>query len=165
MTTGCPACKDKPCKREWCPWTKGKKMEKDKKKATASIGSHRGIFPYDPSDPVEEKQAWMAAFDMTPERYDEVKELGRKRTEAFNTKYPYLKNLNWTNGEMYYTDDAGNRLETEIALDQATDSMKEAMANILKNKAILTETKIEKSDCSINDDQYLKKINPELFED
>lgn len=103
----------------------------------ASIGSQRGQFSYDDQNPEEEKAAWMACFDITSERYDEVKESTRKRTEEFNKKYPLLKNLCWVTtekgNEMYYTDDKGKRLENQdLHVDAIVAEMQKGMNDVCK---------------------------------
>lgn len=140
----------------------------------ASVGKNGNTVWYNQNDPVDEKRAWMAALGMTSERYDEMKESSRKRNEAFNQKYPYLKNLSWTNGEMYYTDDKGNRIDTQVALDQAAESMKDAMRNLLKDRMPNTEVEtrvelltkvIEGNEIFNSGDDYLCYVDPADFED
>jgi hypothetical protein len=140
----------------------------------AGIGSNGNTVWYDPTDPADEKRAWMSAFGMSSERYDEIKDQTQKRIDEFNAKYPLLKNLVWANGEMYYTDDAGNRIETEVALKDVTDTLKNTMREQLKDRIpnAEIETRVERLQVEIdgedkfglNNDQYLHYVDLADFE-
>jgi hypothetical protein len=114
-------------------------------KQKASIGSFDKTIHYDPTNPLDEKRAWMAAFNISSDRYDEIKMSAFKKKEELDTKHPYLKNLNWVNGEMYYIDDNGNRIETEVAIKEISASLEQSMRELLKSKIpeAQIETKIE----------------------
>lgn len=95
-------------------------------KGIASFGNFsngRGC-EYQSKDKVSQRLAESWYFNKTLEQYDQQQEQYRIKSEAFDKKYPYLKNLMLVSGETYYVDDDGNRIEdTEGHLAKITKQL------------------------------------------
>lgn len=88
----------------------------------ASIGSSRGTFEYNPDNKEEKKQAYMKAFDMSSEKYDEIQADIKKKDDEFAKNYPALVDLVWADDEMYYLID-GKRVEVADRLEEIKEQI------------------------------------------
>lgn len=88
---------------------------------------------YDDKNPAERKQAWMTFWEESEIEYDRREAEMKKEREEFKKKYPLLDNLVWADGEMYYVDDDGNRLddiETAAHLEKIKSQISQCFSDI-----------------------------------
>ena len=72
--------------------------------AKASVGTWNKQVEFDTEDAADTKRAWMEAFNMTSERYDEVRKETDEWIEGFYERNPLLKEVIIPIGEQNSTD-------------------------------------------------------------
>ena len=95
---------------------------------------------YDEHNPQDRKQAWKTFWEISEEEYDRQEAERRKASEEFKKKYPLLHNLVWADGEMYYVDDHGNRLDdisTVKHLGEIKDQVAKCFSDVAPKESIL----------------------------
>ena len=95
----------------------------DNEENKTCVSGPAGSYWYDQTDLVDEKRAWMAAFKISSEKHDEIMEKNKKKTEEFDKQYPFTRNLHFVNGELFYLDEKGKRIEFEDGLKAIGDKL------------------------------------------
>lgn len=107
----------------------------------AKIGTFDNVVEYDPTCPVETKQAFMKVFNLTSEEYDAQQARRKEREQVQENKYPALKDLVWVQNEeineMYYADDKGNRLDRPLDMEAIKTQMLSELQELTKDDVIL----------------------------
>lgn len=107
----------------------------------ARIGTFDNIVEYDPTCPIETKQAFMKVFNLSSEEYDAQQARRKEREQAQENKYPALKDLVWVQNEevneMYYADEKGNRLDKPLDMEAITAQMLAELKDLTKDDVIL----------------------------
>lgn len=87
------------------------------------------------------KTKWIRDYwDEKQEEYDKREAERKKENDEFYAKYPSLKNLMWVDGEMYYTDDDGNRLsdvDTKAQLNNIKDQIRDCFIEVSPKEPLL----------------------------
>lgn len=125
----------------------GYKCDYDFERKTAFGGMESLTGPqikYNQRDKSSYRLAWIDFMQITPEEYDKREAKFAKEREDDARKSPYLHNLMWVDGRMYYVDDNKN----EISLDQHIELMKKKFGDDVFELA----------------EKRRKEENPELYE-
>lgn len=103
----------------------------------AGIGGKGGTYYYDPENKEAEKQAYMKAWLMTSEEYDDMKAKVNAQVEEsqkkFAEKYPALVDLVWAGDEMYYLID-GKRVEVQDRLEDIKEQIAASFNEVASDK-------------------------------